>query len=187
MDPVAEQIVRAAHELEKENIHCNMTLLFSKAQAIACADAGVKLISPFVGRIYDWYKEKKGADIQPSKDPGVHSVVEIYNYYKKFGYPDEIMGASFRNTGEIIELAGCDLLTIAPQFLEELSNKEGVLERKLDPEKAASANIEKINLDEKTYRWMHNEDAMAVEKLSEGIRRFNSDILKVEKLITSEL
>ena len=180
--------IKAANELKKQNINCNMTLLFSKAQAIACAEVGVQLISPFVGRIYDWYKKDRGVDHIPGKeDPGVHSVKFIYNYYKKFGYPTEIMGASFRNIEEIIELAGCDLLTISPALLEELVKSTGNLERKLDPDDAVKEDIEQIHLDEKTFRWMHNEDPMAVEKLSEGIRKFSSDLLKLEKLIAEKI
>ncbi len=180
--------IRAAEELEKDNIHCNLTLLFSKAQAIGCAEARVKLISPFVGRIYDWHKKEQGVDHIPGhKDPGVLSVKEIYNYYKKFGYKTEVMGASFRNIEEITELAGCDLLTISPALLKKLMDTEAKLERKLDPESAKSADIEKIHMDEKTFRWMHNEDAMAVEKLSEGIRKFTADILKLEKFVAAQL
>jgi len=180
--------IQAAQELEKEKIHCNLTLLFSMAQAIACAEAGVRLISPFVGRIYDWYKKERGVDhIPANEDPGVISVVNIYNYYKKFGYQTEIMGASFRNVGQIIELAGCDLLTISPSLLNELKNSTFKLERKLDPSMAYKKSIRKINLDEKSFRWMHNEDAMAVEKLSEGITRFTSDLLKLQKTIAEKL
>lgn len=180
--------IRAAELLEKEGIHCNLTLLFSKAQAIACAEAKVQLISPFVGRIYDWYKKDRGVDSIPSvDDPGVQSVNYIYNYYKKFGYETEVMGASFRNIGEIIELAGCDLLTISPNLLSELENTRGELLRKLDLEKSKQADIQKVHLDEKSFRWMHNEDAMAVEKLSEGIRKFTEDLLKLEKFIAAKL
>lgn len=180
--------IRAAGELEKQDIHCNLTLLFSKAQAIACAEAGVRLISPFVGRIYDWYKKERGVDHIPGKeDPGVNSVREIYHYYKKFRYPTEIMGASFRNIEEIIELAGCDLLTIAPSLLNQLAMTEGNLERKLIPAVAENMQIHKIHLDEKSFRWMHNEDAMAVEKLSEGIRRFTADLLSLEKSISDRI
>lgn len=180
--------IQAARELEKEGIHCNLTLLFSMAQAIACAEAGVRLISPFVGRIYDWYKKERGVDHIPgNQDPGVLSVLNIYNYYKKFGYKTEIMAASFRNTEEIIELSGCDLLTIAPSLLSELEKQSFRLERKLDPERAVRANIRKISLDEKAFRWMHNEDQMAVEKLSEGIRRFSADLMKLEKTIAEKL
>ena len=180
--------IRAAEQLEKEGIHCNLTLLFSKAQAIACAEANVKLISPFVGRIYDWHKKDRGVDSIPSnEDPGVQSVNYIYNYYKKFGYKTEVMGASFRNIGEIIELAGCDLLTISPNLLSELENTQGELLRKLNPEKAKTMDMQQIHLDEKAYRWMHNEDAMAVEKLSDGIRKFTDDLIKLEKFIAAKL
>jgi transaldolase len=180
--------IKAAEELEKAGIHNNLTLLFSKAQAIACAEAKVQLISPFVGRIYDWYKKDRGVDSIPSvEDPGVLSVNYIYNYYKKFGYKTEVMGASFRNIGEIIELAGCDLLTISPNLLAELENNQGELLRKLDPEKAANMDIQQIHLDEKAFRWMHNEEAMAVEKLSEGIRKFAEDLVKLEKFIAAKL
>jgi len=180
--------VCAAAELEKEKIHCNLTLLFSMAQAIACAEAGVQLISPFVGRIYDWFKKDRGVDHIPGKeDPGVHSVQEIFTYYKKFGYKTEIMGASFRNTEEIIELAGCDLLTISPALLGELETNEGELERKMDAGKAREAEIEKISLDEKSFRWMLNENAMATEKLAEGIRRFTADLRKLEGFIASKI
>jgi transaldolase len=176
--------IRAAETLEKEGIHCNMTLLFSFAQAVACAEAGVTLISPFVGRIHDWYLKKQGVkEFAPADDPGVHSVRKIYDYYKKFGYRTEIMGASFRNVGEITELAGCDLLTISPDLLGELQNTEGQLERKLSPEAARSLKLEKIHLDEKTFRWMHNEDAMATELLADGIRRFHADAVKLKEYI----
>ncbi|MBU1239434.1 transaldolase [Myxococcota bacterium] len=169
--------IRAAKVLEGDGIHCNLTLLFSFAQAVACAEAGVTLISPFVGRILDWHKKDRGVSaIAAVDDPGVHSVTKIYNYYKTFGYKTEIMGASFRNTGEIIELAGCDLLTISPNLLGELQNAQGTLARKLSPEGARSTPMEKISLDEKSFRWMHNQDAMAVEKLSEGIRKFAQDL-----------
>jgi transaldolase len=180
--------IKAAEELEKEGIHNNLTLLFSKAQAIACAEAKVQLISPFVGRIYDWYKKDRGVDSIPSnEDPGVLSVNYIYNYYKKFGYKTEVMGASFRNIGEIIELAGCDLLTISPNLLAELGNNQGELLRKLDPEKSKNTDMKQIYLDEKAFRWMHNEEAMAVEKLSEGIRKFTEDLIKLEKFIATRL
>jgi transaldolase len=180
--------IKAAEQLEKEGIHNNLTLLFSKAQAIACAEAKVQLISPFVGRIYDWYKKERGVASIPSiEDPGVLSVNYIYNYYKKFGYQTEVMGASFRNIGEIIELAGCDLLTISPNLLAELENTQGQLVRKLDPEKAKVMDIQQINLDEKAFHWMHNEEAMAVEKLSEGIRKFAEDLVKLEKFIAAKL
>lgn len=176
--------VRAAEALEKEGIHCNLTLLFSLAQAIACAEAGVQLISPFVGRIYDWHLKDRGlAYIPGPEDPGVLSVREIYKYYKKFGYRTEIMGASFRNAEEIIELAGCDLLTISPALLAELEGMEGELARKLAPEEAVQSDVEKILLDEKDFRWMLNENAMATEKLAEGIRRFNVDLSKLKETI----
>jgi len=175
--------IRAAERLEREGIHCNMTLLFSFAQAAACADAGVTLISPFVGRIYDWHRaRRKVEDIALEDDPGVASVARIYAYYKKHGYATQVMGASFRKTGQILALAGCDLLTIAPDLLEELSKTEGETTRKLFPNMPAE---EKITLDEKTFRWMHNEDAMATDKLAEGIRRFDADARKLEKLIVS--
>ena len=174
---------RAAQQLEKEDIHCNMTLLFSLPQAIACAEAKATLISPFVGRILDWYK-KNGpkAEYAPAEDPGVLSVAEIYDYFKHFGYKTEIMGASFRNKGEILELAGCDLLTISPQLLEELSQEKGQLVRKLNPQDAKKKKVEKINIDEKTFRLLLNNNAMATEKLAEGIRKFMEDGAKLEHL-----
>ena len=176
--------IRAAEVLEREGIHCNLTLLFGMAQAIACADAGVQLISPFVGRIYDWHKKDRGVDHIPGKeDPGVLSVMEIYAYYKKFGYQTEVMGASFRNSEEIIELAGCDLLTISPVLLAELEETDGNLVRKLVAEEAMQSDIQKISIDEKGFRWMLNENAMSTEKLSEGIRRFNADLVKLKKMI----
>jgi transaldolase len=178
--------IRAAQKLEREGIHCNMTLLFSFAQAVACADAGVTLISPFVGRIYDWHKQaRKVEDIPIEDDPGVASVTRIYTYYKKHGYKTQVMGASFRKTGQILALAGCDLLTIAPDLLEKLSKVDGEIPRKLSPEKAKAQSVDKLNLDEKTFRWMHNEDAMATDKLAEGIRRFDADARKLEKLLIS--
>jgi transaldolase len=168
--------IRAAEELEKEGIHCNLTLLFSFAQAVACAEAGVRLISPFVGRIYDWYKaQQRGAEIPPDEDPGVASVARIYNYYKKYRYETQIMGASFRNVSQVLNLAGSDLLTISPDLLEQLEQKEGAVARKLDLDQARASKEEFLHLDEKTFRWMHNEDAMATEKLAEGIRKFNAD------------
>lgn len=180
--------IRASEILEKEGIHGNLTLLFSIAQAIRCGEANITLISPFVGRILDWYKKEKGVDsIPPAEDPGVLSVQQIYNYYKKFGYNTIVMGASFRNVGEIIELTGCDALTISPSLLKELEATEGVLERKLSPDRLINPDVEKINMDEKTFRWMMNEDAMATEKLSEGIRKFAEDLIKLEKLIASKL
>ncbi len=177
--------IRAAEQLEKDGIHCNLTLLFSFAQAVACAEAGVQLISPFVGRIYDWYKKDTGIDYQGADDPGVISVQKIYNYYKKFGYRTEVMGASFRNCGQITELAGSDLLTISPGLLEELQNTPGELTQKLTDENAQASDLEKIHLDEKDFRFMFNEDAMATEKTAEGIRNFSADIVKLEDLIKS--
>ncbi len=173
---------KAAEQLEKEGIHCNLTLLFSFAQAVACAEAKVTLISPFVGRIYDWYKKDRGVDdIKPEDDPGVASVTHIYNYFKKYDYKTQIMGASFRKIEQIELLAGCDLLTISPELLEKLAAGTGELERKLLPESAKSAKIDRVQLDEKGFRWMHNQDPMAVDKLSEGIRKFYSDARKLEK------
>lgn len=175
--------IAAADVLEDEGIHCNLTLMFSLAQAALAAEAGVKLISPFVGRILDWHKAKTGRDFAPEEDPGVESVKEIFTYYKKFGYETEVMGASFRNKGEITELAGCDLLTIAPKLLQELQDSEEPVEKKLDAESAAAAEIEKIGTDENSFRWLMNEDAMATEKTAEGIRKFGADIVKLETLI----
>ncbi|TVQ98493.1 MAG: transaldolase [Desulfovibrionales bacterium] len=176
--------ILAAKILAKENIRCNMTLLFSFAQAVACAEAEVQLISPFVGRIMDWYKKHEGKEgYAPQDDPGVHSVTRIYNYYKKHGFSTEIMGASFRNAGEVMELAGCDLLTISPTLLQELREGSGTVERKLDPKSALQHGEERISLDEKTFRWMLNEDQMATEKLSEGIRLFAADAVKLERVI----
>ena len=173
--------IRAAEWLEREGIHCNLTLLFSFAQAVACAEAGVTLISPFVGRIYDWYVKDRGVkDIPVEDDPGVTSVTRIYEYFKKYDYRTEVMGASFRKIEQIIELAGCDLLTISPDLLAELERREGTLTRKLDAATAKTRTLERIHLDEKTFRWMHNEDAMAEEKLSEGIRKFYADGRKLE-------
>jgi transaldolase len=173
--------IRAAEILEKDGIRCNLTLLFSLCQAIACAEANVQLISPFVGRIYDWYKKSTGTDYQGADDPGVQSVKRIYQYYRKFGYKTEVMGASFRNTSQILELAGCDLLTISPDLLQKLADADGAVERKLVAD--ANADIEKIALDEKTFRFMLNEDAMATEKLAEGIRAFCADSAKLKKMI----
>jgi transaldolase len=176
--------IRAAEKLEREGIHCNMTLLFSFAQAAACADAGVTLISPFVGRIYDWHKAaRKVDDIPIAEDPGVASVTRIYRYYKKFGYATQVMGASFRTTGQILALAGCDLLTLAPDLLQKLAAAEGEVPRRLQPQDAAAQDFERVALDEKAYRWSHNEDAMAVDKLAEGIRRFDADARKLEQFI----
>ncbi len=177
--------IKAAEILQKEEINCNLTLLFSLAQAVACAEADIKLISPFVGRIYDWYKKAEDRDYVGAEDPGVQSVTEIYNYYKKFGYPTEVMGASFRNVGQIIELAGCDLLTISPKLLEELQNSDESIAQKLDADAAKSMEIEKVVCDEKNFRWLMNEDAMATEKTAEGIRKFSADIVKLEALIAS--
>ncbi len=173
--------IRAAAGLEKEGIHCNLTLLFSFAQAVACAEAGVTLISPFVGRIYDYYKKERGGDIPAAEDPGVLSVTRIYNYYKKHGYRTQVMGASFRKVDQIVDLAGCDLLTISPDLLDALQKAPGEITPKLTPELARASNEAKFSLDEKTYRWMHNQDAMAVEKLSDGIRKFYEDGRKLEQ------
>ncbi len=177
--------IRAAEALEKEGIHCNLTLLFGTHQAVACAEAGVTLISPFVGRILDWYKKKEGRDSYPAdEDPGVVSVTKIFNYYKKFGHKTEIMGASFRNMDEIIGLAGSDLLTIAPKLLDELQNTTGTLELKLDAEKAKAMDLQKIPMDEATFRSMHEQDEMAKEKLDEGIQGFSKAIEALEHLLT---
>ena len=180
--------IRAAERLEREGIHCNMTLLFSFAQAVACADAGVTLISPFVGRIYDWHKAaRKVDDIPVAEDPGVASVTKIYGYYKKHGYATQVMGASFRKIEQIIALSGCDLLTIAPDLLQKLSSAPAFAERALSLEKAKQLSLEKTPLTEATYRWQHNEDAMAVEKLSDGIRRFDADARKLETAVAGLL
>ena len=173
--------IRAAEVLEKEGIRCNLTLLFSLVQAIACAEAGVQLISPFVGRIFDWYKKSTGTDYQGADDPGVQSVKRIYQYYRAFGYKTEVMGASFRNTSQILELAGCDLLTISPDLLQKLADTDGVVERKLTAD--AGADVQKIAIDEKAFRFMLNEDAMATEKLAEGIRAFCADSVKLRKMV----
>jgi transaldolase len=175
--------IRAAEQLQKEGIRCNMTLLFSFAQAVASADAGAQLISPFVGRILDWHKKNAGRDFAPQEDPGVHSVQTIYTYYKKFGYATEVMGASFRNKGEILELAGCDLLTISPSLLKELADSTEPVARKLDPAAAKVAKLERVSFDEKSFRYALNEDQMATEKLSDGIRVFAADVIKLEELI----
>ena len=177
--------IRASEVLQKEGIRCNMTLLFSLAQAVACAEAGAQLISPFVGRIYDWYKKNEGRDFKGPEDPGVVSVQKIYNYYKKFGYKTEVMGASFRSTGQILELAGCDLLTISPNLLQELKDTSAEIAVKLTVKEAAASSIDRIPNNEKTFRYLLNEDAMATEKLSEGIRLFVADIIKLEKIIQS--
>jgi transaldolase len=176
--------IRAAERLEKEGIHCNLTLLFSFAQAVACAEAGVTLISPFVGRIYDWHrKDRGGDDISLDEDPGVASVTRIYNYFKKFDYSTQVMGASFRKAGQIVHLAGCDLLTISPSLLSELEATAGDLEPKLQVETAQASDGERIHLDEKDFRFLHNGDAMGVEKLADGIRRFNDDARKLEAYV----
>lgn len=175
--------VRAAEMLEREGIRCNMTLLFSLVQAVACAEAKAQLISPFVGRILDWFKKSTGRDYTPAEDPGVQSVQAIYEYYKKFGHETEVMGASFRNVGEILELAGCDLLTISPALLGELKKSTAPVTRKLSPETAKASGVERLRVDKKTFRWLMNEDAMATEKTAEGIRQFHADALKLEKFI----
>jgi len=179
--------IKAAELLESEGIHCNLTLLFSFAQAVACAQAGVTLISPFVGRIYDWYKKEHGGAEPADQDPGIASVTRIYNYYKKFGYKTQVMGASFRNVNQIVRLAGCDLLTISPELLDQLEKTAGVVERRMDPIKALASKEERLFLDEKTFRWMHNEDAMATEKLAEGIRKFNSDAHHLQEFALSQV
>ena len=180
--------IQAAAVLEKEGIHCNLTLLFGIHQAIACAENGITLISPFVGRILDWYKKDTGrASYAPDEDPGVVSVTQIYNYYKKFGYKTEVMGASFRNIGEITELAGCDLLTISPQLLHELAATEGDLPRKLDPAKAAGYPIEKIHIDKETFDKLHAENRMATDKLAEGIDGFAKALVQLETLLGDRL
>ncbi|HCY64542.1 MAG TPA: transaldolase [Oxalobacteraceae bacterium] len=177
--------IRAAEVLEKEGIRCNMTLLFSLPQAAACAEAGAQLISPFVGRIYDWYKKSTGEEYSGENDPGVQSVKRIYNYYRKFGYQTEVMGASFRNTSQLTELAGCDLLTISPDLLQKLAESEAPVARKLSLEAAQASDLEKLSLDEKTFRLMLNDDAMATEKLAEGIRLFCADAVKLEKMVAA--
>jgi transaldolase len=180
--------IKAAEILEKEGIHCNLTLLFGLHQAIACAEAGVTLISPFVGRILDWYKQETGREsYPPDEDPGVVSVTSIYNYYKKFGYKTEVMGASFRNIGEITELAGCDLLTISPALLSELNSTTAELPRKLDPAQAAATDIEKISMDKATFDQMHADDRMASQKLEEGIQGFTKALIALEKLLEKRL
>jgi len=180
--------IQAARELESNHgIHCNLTLLFSFAQAVACAEAGVTLISPFVGRIMDWYKAKTGKTYEPSEDPGVQSVTKIYNYYKKHGYKTVVMGASFRNIGEVMALAGCDLLTISPALLQELDNVKEAVPVLLNVDDAMKTDSEKISLDEAGFRWLHNEDEMAVHKLSEGIRKFAADAVVLENIIREKL
>jgi transaldolase len=178
--------LNAAEQLQKEGIRCNLTLLFSLPQAVRAAEAKVQLISPFVGRIYDWYKKEHKRDYTGPEDPGVQSVNEIYTYYKKFEYRTEVMGASFRNIGQIRELAGCDALTISPELMKELSESTEPLERKLDPEKAKSAKVDKLELDEKKFLWLLNENAMAYEKTGEGIRKFAADVVKLEKFVDSK-
>ena len=181
------QGIKAAEILEKEGIHCNMTLLFGMHQAIACAEAKVTLISPFVGRILDWYKKDTGRDFTGADDPGVQSVTEIYHYYKKFGYKTVVMGASFRNTGEIIELAGCDLLTISPQLLQELQTTEGTLVRKLDPEKSKTSPLERIEIDKATFDRLHKENRMANDKLQEGIDGFSKALVDLEAMLAKRV
>ena len=177
----------AAEQLQKEGIRCNMTLMFSMPQAIRAAEVKAQLISPFVGRIYDWYKKEMKRDYSGVEDPGVESVTEIYTYYKNFDIPTEVMGASFRNTGQILELAGCDCLTISPELMEELSKSAEPVERKLTPEKAKTANVDRLELDEKKFRWLLNENAMATEKTAEGIRKFAVDVVKLEKFVAGKL
>jgi len=177
----------AAEQLQKEGIRCNLTLMFSLPQAVRAGEAKAQLISPFVGRIYDWYKKENKRDYAGPEDPGVQSVNEIYTYYKKFDIATEVMGASFRNVGQIRELAGCDALTISPELMKELSESTEPLERKLDPEKAKSAKIDKLELDEKKFRWLLNDDAMATEKTAEGIRKFAADVVKLEKFVAGKL
>ncbi len=179
--------VEAARHLQKEGINCNMTLMFCLAQAIAAAEAGARLVSPFVGRILDWHKAAESRDFAPEDDPGVESVRTIYNYYKKFGYETEVMGASFRNAGEILHLAGCDLLTISPDLLEELRGSDAPVEEKLSEDAALNEPIRKIEIDEESFRWMLNEDQMATEKLSDGIRRFGADMNKVRSKIRERI
>jgi len=179
--------IMAAEQLQKEGIKCNMTLLFSLPQAVRAAEAKVQLISPFVGRIYDWFKAANKRDYSGAEDPGVQSVREIYTYYKYFGYETEVMGASFRNVGQILELAGCDLLTISPELMKQLSKSHDPVERKLTPEKAKSAKLKRLELDEKKFRYLVNEDAMATEKTAEGIRKFAADIAKLEKFVVGKI
>src|ERR1700736_2506756 len=179
--------INAAEQVQKEGIKCNLTLMFSLPQAVRCAEARVQLISPFVGRIYDWYKAANKRDYSGPEDPGVQSVTEIYAYYKKFGIATEVMGASFRNTGQIRELAGCDCLTISPELMEELAKSNEPVERKLTPEKAKSAKIDKLEQDEKKFRWLLNDNAMAYEKTGEGIRKFAADVVKLEKFVASKI
>ncbi|CAG8444994.1 3574_t:CDS:2 [Funneliformis caledonium] len=179
--------IQAARQLEQEGIHCNLTLLFSFPQAVACAEAGVTLISPFVGRILDWYKKSTGKTYEAAEDPGVQSVTRIYNYYKNYDYKTIVMGASFRNTGEIEELAGCDFLTISPSLLHDLKEDKKTIARKLSPESAKATSEPKVTFDEKTFRWELNQDAMATEKLSEGIRKFAEDAVKLKVQLRKSL
>src|ERR1043166_2231872 len=179
--------LNAAEQLQKEGIRCNLTLMFSLPQAVRAAEAKVQLISPFVGRIYDWYKAANKRDYRGAEDPGVQSVQEIYSYYKKFDIPTEVMGASFRNAGQILELVGGDCLTISPELMEELAKSNEPTERKLSPEKAKSANIDRLDLDEQKFRWMLNDNAMAYEKTGEGIRKFAADVVKLEKFVAGKL
>src|SRR2546426_1118594 len=179
--------INAAEQLEKEGINCNLTLMFSLPQAVRCAEGGIELISPFVGRIYDWYKAANKRDYTGPEDPGVQSVKEIYTYYKKFDYKTQVMGASFRNVSQILELAGCELLTISPELMKELSESYEPVERKLDPEKAKQADVQRLELDEKKFRYLLNDNAMATEKTAEGIRKFAADIVKLEKFVASKL
>src|SRR5438128_5942842 len=179
--------LNAAEQLQKEGIRCNLTLMFSLPQAVRAAEAKVQLISPFVGRIYDWYKKENKRDYTGPEDPGVQSVQEIYSYYKKFGYKTEVMGASFRNVGQIRELAGCDCLTISPELMKELAEVQDPLERKLDPDNAKTAKIDKLEMDEKKFRWLLNDNPMAYEKTGEGIRKFAADVVKLEKFVASKI
>jgi len=180
--------IQAAKILAKENIHCNLTLLFSLVQAVACAEAGIQLISPFVGRVLDWHlKNQPNQTYTYAEEPGVLLVKRIFDYYKKFGYKTEIMSASFRNTGEIIELSGCDLMTIAPSLLSELENMEGIAEQKLNVEQAKELDLTRMDMNEKNFRWLLNEDAMATEKMAEGIRKFTVDILRLEEMLAKKL
>jgi transaldolase len=179
--------LNAAEQLQKEGIRCNLTLMFSMPQAVRAAEAKVQLISPFVGRIYDWYKKEMKRDYVGAEDPGVQSVVEIYTYYKKFDIPTEVMGASFRNAGQILELAGCDCLTISPELMGELSKSTDPIDHKLTREKAKAEKVDKLELDEKKFRWLLNENAMATDKTAEGIRKFAVDVVKLEKFVASKL
>jgi len=177
----------AAEQLQKEGIRCNLTLMFSLVQAVRAAEAKVQLISPFVGRIYDWYKGHEKRDYTGPEDPGVQSVTEIYTYYKKFGIKTEVMGASFRNVGQIRELAGCDCLTISPELMKDLAESSEALPRKLDPEKVKSAKVDKLEVDEKKFKYLLNDNAMAYEKTGEGIRKFAADVVKLEKFVASKI